>query len=370
MPIGARVLTYLVALCLLLPALALGQELVVTPESPQGIYEPGQAIRWKVEAKGADVSEASFVIKKGGLTELAKGKVPLTQGAGQIEARLDAPGWLLVDVSAKPASGKRIAALGGALVSPEKIRPALPRPDDFDAFWEAKLKELAAVPENARLDPTASGKPQVDYFKVTMDNIRGSHIRGQLARPKQGQKFPAMLIVQWAGVYPLNKGWGTDRAAEGWLVLNLNAHDLPIDEPQRFYDEQSAGPLRDYTGIGNDDRETSYFLRMYLSCYRGAEYLAKRPDWDGRTLVVTGGSQGGLQSIVAAGLHPKITAVMAAVPAGCDLNGPVAQRAPGWPMWYWKTQGKDEAKVRRAADYFDVVNFATRVKCPALIGAG
>jgi cephalosporin-C deacetylase-like acetyl esterase len=370
MPIGARVLTYLVALCLLLPALALGQELVVTPESPQGIYEPGQAIRWKVEAKGADVSEASFVIKKGGLTELAKGKVPLTQGAGQIEARLDAPGWLLVDVSAKPASGKRIAALGGALVSPEKIRPALPRPDDFDAFWEAKLKELAAVPENARLDPTASGKPQVDYFKVTMDNIRGSHIRGQLARPKQGQKFPAMLIVQWAGVYPLNKGWGTDRAAEGWLVLNLNAHDLPIDEPQRFYDEQSAGPLRDYTGIGNDDRETSYFLRMYLSCYRGAEYLAKRPDWDGRTLVVTGGSQGGLQSIVAAGLHPKITAVMAAVPAGCDLNGPVAQRAPGWPMWYWKTQGKDEAKVRCAAEYFDVVNFASRVKCPVLIGAG
>jgi hypothetical protein len=61
---------------------------------------------------------------------------------------------------------------------------------------------------------------------------------------------------------------------------------------------------------------------------------------------------------------------MASVPAGCDLNGPVAQRAPGWPMWYWKTQGKDEAKVRRAADYFDVVNFATRVKCPALIGAG
>ena len=39
-------------------------------------------------------------------------------------------------------------------------------------------------------------------------------------------------------------------------------------------------------------------------------------------------------------------------------------------MWYWKTQGKDTAKVRRAAGYFDVVNFASRVKCPVLIGAG
>jgi cephalosporin-C deacetylase-like acetyl esterase len=43
---------------------------------------------------------------------------------------------------------------------------------------------------------------------------------------------------------------------------------------------------------------------------------------------------------------------------------------PGWPMWYWKTQGKDEAKVRRTAGYYDVVNFAPRVKCPVLIGAG
>jgi len=39
-------------------------------------------------------------------------------------------------------------------------------------------------------------------------------------------------------------------------------------------------------------------------------------------------------------------------------------------MWYWKTQGKDEGKVRHAAGYYDVVNFASRVKCPVLIGVG
>ena len=101
-----------------------------------------------------------------------------------------------------------------------------------------------------------------------------------------------MLIPQWAGVYPLEKAWVTDRAAEGWLVLNILAHDLPIDEPAKFYEEQSAGPLKDYWAIGNDDRETSYFLRMYLSCYQAAEYLTQRPDWNGKTLVVTGGEPG------------------------------------------------------------------------------
>ena len=42
----------------------------------------------------------------------------------------------------------------------------------------------------------------------------------------------------------------------------------------------------------------------------------------------------------------------------------------GWPMWYWKTGGKDEAKVRNAARYYDVVNFAPRIKCPVLVGVG
>ena len=109
---------------------------------------------------------------------------------------------------------------------------------------------------------------------------------------------------------------------------------------------------------------------MYLSCYRAAEYLTTRPDWDGKTLVVQGGSQGGMQALVTAALHPKVTAALASVPAGCDMRGPDAGRLPGWPMWYWNVGDKDPAKVRRAREYFDVVNFAPRIKCPVLVGIG
>jgi cephalosporin-C deacetylase-like acetyl esterase len=256
------------------------------------------------------------------------------------------------------------------VVGAEKIVPSAPRPDDFDEFWEAKLRELNAVPMNPQLASAPSHKPNVEYWKIKLDNIRGASIQGQLARPFPGEKLPALLIVQWAGVYPLQKAWVTDRASEGWLALNINAHDLPIDEPEEFYREQAAGPLKDYPAIGNDNRDTSYFLRMYLSCYRAADYLAQRPDWNGKTLIVSGGSQGGLQSLMTAGLHPQITAALAVVPAGCDMLGPNAGRAPGWPAWYWNVSGKDAEKVRQAARYFDVVNFAPRVKCPVLVGLG
>jgi cephalosporin-C deacetylase-like acetyl esterase len=101
------------------------------------------------------------------------------------------------------------------------------------------------------------------------------------------------------------------------------------------------------------------------------EYLLQRPDWDGKTLVVMGGSQGGQQALMTAGLHPKkITAALAVVPAGCDMLGPVIGRAPGWPHWYDNTEGKDPKKVHEASRYYDVANFVPHIQCPVLVGVG
>jgi cephalosporin-C deacetylase-like acetyl esterase len=210
----------------------------------------------------------------------------------------------------------------------------------------------------------------VDYWKITLDNVGGTHVQGQLARPAKGDKLPALLIPQWAGVYPIEKEWATSRAAEGWLVLNFLAHDLPIDEPAEFYQKQYDGPLQNYWAIGNDDRDQSYFLRMFLACYQAAEYLTHRPDWDGKTLVVLGTSQGGWQTLVIAGLHPRVTAALALVPAGCDMLGPDVGRRPGWPQWYDQTAGKDPARVYETSRYFDAANFAPRIRCPVLVGLG
>lgn len=352
----------IVALC----TNAVQAKLVVTPEHGDGVYKIDEDIRWHIDWTGDAPAPASaeYVIKRGGLTELRKGAI--SSFPAEVQATLDAPATLLLEVK---TADERV--LGGAVAAPDQIKPSAPRPDDFDAFWESKVKELAAVAPNEKLEPRDAGKPDIDYWHITFDNIHGSHINGQLARPKAAAgKLPALLIVQWAGVYPLERHWVIDRAGDGWLALNINAHDLPIDKTKDFYEQQNKGPLDNYPGIGNDDRETSYFLRMYLSCYRAAEYLAHRDDWDGKTLVVIGGSQGGMQSLVTAALHPKITAALASVPAGCDMLGPDIGRQGGWPMWYWNVGKKDSKKVREASRYFDVVNFVPRIKCPVLIGAG
>ena len=350
------------------------QQITITPDKTNGVYQVGDTVQWRVEwmgeATNAPVVRYKFL--KGGLTDAGQGELNFSNGVAGLETKFDAPGTMLVEAKWNPETGRANRAVAGAVADPGHISLAAPCPADFDAFWRAKLKELSKVPLHPELEPVDIGRTNLLYWKITMGNIRGTHIRGQLARPAQGKKFPALLIVQWAGVYGLEKNWVTDRAAEGWLALDIEPHDLPIDQPASFYKEQFDGPLKNYWAIGNDDRDTSYFLRMYLSGYRAIEYLTSRPDWDGRTLVVMGDSQGGQQTLMVAGLHPRqITAALALVPAGCDMFSPELGRAPGFPQWYYNTWGgKDPNKVRQASLYYDTAFFSARIQCPVLVGTG
>jgi cephalosporin-C deacetylase-like acetyl esterase len=140
--------------------------------------------------------------------------------------------------------------------------------------------------------------------------------------------------------------------------MDVDSHDIPPSE--------GTGVPRNYQAIGNDDRETSYFLNMYLRDARAIDYICSRPDWDGHTIVVMGTSMGGQQSLVTAGLRPdKITAVLVNEPAGADSNGELHGRKAGYPNW-----PANDPKVMRTALYFDTVNFASLIKAPTLAAIG
>ena len=342
-------------------------ELSAVPAHADGIYKTGEKVSWTISAP--DNCTVKAVVKQNDSKVLWDGTVVLTDGKGRIETRLDEPGMILTTISTNQAKWKTVMTLGAA-VDPFNIPVSAPRPDDFDAFWNAKIKRLKSIPPNPVITKEECGDSSVCYEKLTLDNIDATRVYGQLAKPAKEGKFPAMLIVQWAGVYGLPRDNVVNPAKKGWLALNIMAHDLPFDQPKEFYDKASATSLKNYTSIGNESRETSYFLRMFLGCYRAADYLAVRPEWDGKTLVVTGTSQGGLQGLVTAGLHPAITAVLVNVPAGCDTTGPWTGRSVAWPYWFRSTQGKDEKSVMETSRYFDAVNFACNIRCPALVAIG
>lgn len=376
MPLPRPALSWLFFGALLAPAIA---KPVVRLFPADGLASPGDTVLVSLAfpAEAAPDAPPLALLRENGKTEIGRpafapdGRAE-NATAHKLETTLARPGALLI--LAQPAAGGEPVARAGFLFAPEKIEPAAERPADFDAFWDARLAALARVPIDPRLHPgnfPAPAPQGVAYAQFSLAVSPGERVRGQLAHPdRPGEKFPALVIYQWAGVYPLQPGTVTGNAAKGWLAVNVMAHDLPIDEPKACYDELARGALKDYGAIGADDRERSYFLRMFLGARRVLDFVRSHPAWDGRVLVTHGTSQGGTQALVAAALEPAVTAVVANVPALCDQNGPEAGRAMPYPYWLAKTAGRDPAAVARAARYHDVAHFAPRIRAPVLVAAG
>lgn len=352
-------------------AAAQAQQPIFTPYHASGIYKLGEKAGWKVKlppglAPGA--MNFHYVIKENNSTVIKTGDVNLSSGSATIEASLNEPGMLFVEVTPKgvsmpEATGGNMGGARnhgeiflGAAIAPWKLKPSVPRPADFDAFWNRKLKALRRIPMDPVLTPGPSTKPGVDFYTVKLQSL-GSHVQGYLARPSLQGKFPALVILQWAGVYALRPEWAINRAAEGWMALDVDSHDLPP--------AHSTGVSPNYAAIGNTSRETSYFLDMYLRDARAIDYIATRPDWDGKTIVLLGTSMGGQQSLVAAGLDQKVTAVIVNEPSGCDTNGNLHGRRAGYPDW-----PSDNPEIMKTALYFDPVNFAHRIKAHVLAAMG
>jgi cephalosporin-C deacetylase-like acetyl esterase len=322
------------------------------------------------------VGDYKYTVKKNNLDVIKTGTLDLSSGAAKIQVTLVEPAMVYMQVSlpenaaddagADVRPGVRRGELAfGAAVAPDKLEPCVPRPGDFDQFWDSKISMLEQIPQNAVLTPKDSGKPDIEYATIKMDHINGTHVYGQLAKPRREGKFPGLVIFQWASPpYPLQPQWVTDRAAEGWLALNIEPHDVLPDQPRAYYNALPQS-LKNYQAIGVDDRDKNYFLQMYLADYRAVDYLASRPDWDGKTLVVMGTSMGGQQSLCVAGLNQKVTGVIVDEPSGCDTNGRLHGRASGYPNW-----PANNPKIMQTALYFDAVNFASHIKVPSLVAMG
>jgi cephalosporin-C deacetylase len=354
------------------------QQLTFTPYHASGLYDVGETVGWIVTPGPVTPTYAyRWTIRGNNAVVLAEGTLDLSSGRAAIEIAADRPGMIYVAVEAYETLSDAPAPAGdagrfaggntgrntglyavGAAVAPTTIPMSVPRPADFDTFWSARLAAQQAVPINPILTPVDTDVPGVEMHMFALDAL-GSKAHGYVARPDGAGPFPALVQLQYAGVYALNARAVAQRAAEGWLMLNVDSHDKLPSEP-------SGGVPRDYRSVGNTDRETSYFLGMYLRDSRVLDYLRTRPDWDRRTIVLTGGSMGGQQSLALAGLRPDgISAVLVCVPAGADTNGDLHGRKAGYPNW-----PSDDPDVMRTALYFDPVNFASRITAPVMAGIG
>lgn len=255
--------------------------------------------------------------------------------------------------------------------SPEKIRPYTQIPADFGDFWNKNKAELAKLPLIYTKELVKEYcTDQMDCYLVKLQvNERGQAIYGYLFYPKHAKEAscPVVLCPPGAGIKTIKEPLRHKYYAEhGCIRFEIEIHGLNPKMPtEDFKDISNAfnGKENGYLNNGLDNRDNYYMKRVYMACIRSIDLLVSLPEWDGRNVVVQGGSQGGALALVAAGLDPRVTACIANHPALSDMAGYMAGRAGGYPHFF-RVAGMDTPDKLNTMAYYDVVNFARSIKVP------
>jgi cephalosporin-C deacetylase-like acetyl esterase len=351
-------------------------KIVVAPDHSDWVYKPGENAKFRISVlKNSEPVQNVTLRYEFGPEMMAPSKRDsafLKDGQFLVDAgSMNEAGFLRCKVSVM-VNGSRYENLATAAFSPGQIKPTTEMPADFESFWNTAKTEASKVPLDAKmiLLPERCTE-KVNVYHTNIQNYKtGMRLYGILSVPKKPGKYPALLRVPGAGV----RGYAGDAAmAEyGLITFEIGIHGIPVTMDPSVYTDLGRTTLDGYWAFNLDDRDRYYYKRVYLGCVRAIDFLWSLPEFDGSTLAVTGGSQGGALSIVTAGLDSRVKYLAALYPALCDLTGYLSGRAGGWPHMFAEQNKAFNVKKDKieTSKYYDVVNFARMVKVPGFYSWG
>lgn len=345
----------------------------VTPDHQDWNYKVGEKASFVVNVRksGTLLNQVKVDYEAGPVMyPNTKKTLTLKDGTMKWSGEMKTPGFYRLKVVAH-VDGKDYEGLCTAAFSPEKIKPFAQEPKDFDDFWKRALDEARQID----LNPTKVLLPErctkdVNVYEVSYHNNRwGSKMYGVLSVPVKSGKYPALLRVPGAGVRPYS---GDTYTATGkCIVLEIGIHGVPVTMEQNVYDDLANAALNGYwdTNLENPDRNA--YKRVVTGAVRGVDMIASLDEWDGKTVGVTGSSQGGFLSLAVAALDKRVTFLAAVHDAMCDYEAELHDVAGGWPHYFYHAKMNAITKARlEGARYYDGVNFARRITVPGWYSFG
>lgn len=344
-------------------------------DKPSALYEPGEKMVFtlRLEKDGQPVAGTRLTWTRTGDDGLSeKGEAVSSAEPLVITTSSAKPGFVRIQAGAVDAEGKPVvneskkkaAFDGGGGVRPETLR-GVPEPADFDAYWAGQKAVLARTPLKVlEMKPLPEKSPEAETFDLKVACPGGRPVSGYFSKTKNAapKSSGAMLTLHGYGVRSAARNDAqAANPKKPMLVLDINAHGIENGQPPDYYDNLMKTSLKGYAfdREQNARPETAYFNGMVFRVLRALEFLKAQPEWDGKTLIVSGGSQGGFQALLAAGLDADVSQCSAYKPWCCDLGGVTLNRIKGWRPDYLP-----------ALDYFDPVNHAKRIRCETRITSG
>ena len=346
---------------------------VTVPDHADWLYKKGEKARVEVQLYKYGVpvdAVVKYEIADDMLPSDRKGEARLKEGRASIDiGTRTTPGFRDLRLTAN-VDGKTYRHHIKVGFSVDEIRPYTKEPADFLDFWNKNIEDMRAFPltySKTKAEEYCTDKVDCYLLKITL-NKQKQAVYAYLFYPKGAQKgqCPVVLCPPGAGIKTIKEPLRHKYYAEnGCIRMEMEIHGLNPTLPKETFDDMTKafnGRDNGYLFNGLEDPDRYYMKRVYLALIRCLDLLTSLPEWDGRNVIVQGGSQGGALSMVAAALDSRVTQCIVNHPALSDMAAYSAGRTGGYPHFN-RVEGMFNDKTLRTMAYYDVVNFARHITC-------
>lgn len=254
-----------------------------------------------------------------------------------------------------------------------------PRPADFDAYWDASLRELDAAELRAELVRNDTIAPRnAECFDLWFTGVGGARVHAKYLRPRRTKgKHPALLMFHG---YTGNAGDWSDRlnyVAEGFCLAALDCRGqggLSEDNLQVRGNTHNGHIIR---GLDDPDPRRLLYRHIYLDTAQLARIVMAFKEVDAGRVGALGGSQGGGLTLACAALEPRIRLAAPMFPFLCDYKRvwdmDLAKDAYAELRTFFRlfdpTHAR-ETEIFTRLGYIDVQFLAPRIKAKTMMAVG
>lgn len=253
-----------------------------------------------------------------------------------------------------------------------------PMPEDFDAFWGARVEEAREIPLDYAL--TSSEIPHFEtcrYYDLWFRGMGGAEIYAKYLLPVSPRPVP--LVLQFHGYPGASRSW-LEQSSFAGMGFALLAMDCPgqggLGEDLGGY---AGTTVSGHLVAGLDGPpERMYYVRLYQNICIMCRIARELQGIDQERIYINGASQGGALGIACAALNPGLAAKAAILypflsdfqkvwELGADV---IAYEGLRYYSRWFDPDGGRRREAFTKLGYVDTHNFAHMVRCEVLFGTG
>ena len=239
------------------------------------------------------------------------------------------------------------------------------RPDDFEDYWSAVAKELAATPARPEIEEIPMRETEfATLYGVRLSSIGPYRLYGYLSIPKGPGPFPAIYWTPKYGSVLEMIPQGTENSTRSRFVTFSLA-----GRGQRNSDQPFAAMFPGLLTVGIDSKDSYVFRGTVADAIRGLEFVSSVAEVD-RSSIVAIGNDVALHAVALTRIAPHLVTT----PALFFDTVAMAARTDSYPLEeisdHLRLHPSRGELVAETLSYFELRNFAPLVKANALIMAG